>query len=71
MPLSTQQVVDCSNNGLTYGCNGGFLEGSYAYMQMKGVQTNTNYPFVSTVSGIEGKCKRDGGSFKITSFNNV
>jgi len=23
--LSTQQVVDCSTNGLTYGCNGGFL----------------------------------------------
>jgi hypothetical protein len=25
VPLSTQQVVDCSNNGLTYGCGGGFL----------------------------------------------
>ena len=23
--LSTQQVIDCSTNGLTYGCNGGFL----------------------------------------------
>ena len=35
--LSTQQVIDCSTNGLTYGCNGGFLEGSYAYMQIKGI----------------------------------
>lgn len=25
IPLSTQQVVDCSSNGLTYGCSGGFL----------------------------------------------
>ncbi len=25
VPLSTQQVIDCSTNGLTYGCNGGFL----------------------------------------------
>jgi len=25
VPLSTQQVIDCSNNGLTYGCGGGFL----------------------------------------------
>lgn len=25
VPLSTQQVIDCSSNGLTYGCSGGFL----------------------------------------------
>jgi hypothetical protein len=71
VPLSTQQVVDCSSNGLTYGCNGGFLEGSYTYMQMKGIQTDSNYPYTSAVSGISGTCKREGGTFKVISFKNV
>jgi C1A family cysteine protease len=25
VPLSVQQVIDCSSNGLTYGCKGGYL----------------------------------------------
>jgi hypothetical protein len=25
LPLSTQQIVDCPTNGLTFGCDGGFL----------------------------------------------
>ncbi len=52
VPLSTQQVIDCSTNGLTYGCNGGFLEGSFSFMQMKGIQTEVNYPYTSAASGI-------------------
>ena len=25
LPLSIQQVIDCSDNGLTFGCQGGYL----------------------------------------------
>lgn len=25
IPLSIQQIIDCTNNGLTFGCNGGYL----------------------------------------------
>ena len=32
--LSVQQIVDCSDNGLTFGCYGGYLEGALTYMQM-------------------------------------
>ena len=35
--LSHQQIVDCGNEQLSFGCRGGYLEGAYAYMQMKGV----------------------------------
>lgn len=69
--LSTQQVIDCSTNGLTYGCNGGFLQGSYAYMQVRGIQTDYNYPYVSASSGTANTCKKDGGTFKISSFKNI
>jgi len=71
VPLSTQQVVDCSTNGLTYGCNGGFLEGSYAYMQIKGIVSDVNYPYISANSGLSGTCKKEGGTFKVASFKNI
>lgn len=38
VPLSVQQIIDCVNNSLTFGCNGGFLEGAFTYMQMSGIQ---------------------------------
>lgn len=37
IPLSVQQVIDCTDNGLTYGCNGGYLEGSLTQIQMHGI----------------------------------
>jgi hypothetical protein len=55
MPLSTQQVIDCSNNGLTYGCGGGFLEGSLAYMQLEGITTAYSYPYTSERSGVANR----------------
>jgi len=35
--LSIQQVIDCTTNDLTYGCNGGYLEGALTYIQMNGI----------------------------------
>jgi hypothetical protein len=40
-------------------------------MQIKGIQTDSNYPYTSAVSGIAGTCKTDGGAFKINSFKNI
>ncbi len=64
-------MIDCSTNGLAYGCNGGFLEGSYAYIQMKGIRTEKDYPYISALSGVEGTCKINGGPFKIAYFKNI
>lgn len=47
VPLSVQQIVDCADNGLTYGCHGGFLEGAYSYVQMNGLMTDYSYPYGS------------------------
>jgi len=45
VPLSVQQVIDCANKGLTYGCSGGFIEGAYAYMQTIGLTTDFQYKY--------------------------
>ena len=37
--LSVQQIIDCTTNRLTFGCNGGYLEGSLTYIQMHGIVT--------------------------------
>lgn len=63
--LSVQQIVDCVDNGLTYGCHGGFLEGSYTYIQMKGVASEYVYPYTAMENGQREKCKFHGGPFKL------
>ena len=70
--LSAQQMIDCSDNGLTDGCNGGFLEGALAFLQKNGLTTEKNYPYSSAMSGIPGSCKRTTGTkFKLKSFKNI
>jgi C1A family cysteine protease len=52
--LSAQQMIDCSNNGLTDGCNGGFIEGAYAFLQKNGLNLEKDYPYASMLSGTPG-----------------
>lgn len=54
--LSVQQIIDCVDNGLTFGCNGGYLEGAFTYMQLNGVTTEQSYPYQSANSGRTRKC---------------
>ena len=67
--LSTQQLLDCPNNGLTFGCQGGFLEGAYSYMQYAGITTDFAYSYTASKGP---KCKfNGGGAFKISSFSTI
>jgi hypothetical protein len=47
--LSIQEIIDCTKNSLTFGCNGGFLEGSFAEMVEPGVVTEYTYPYDSLI----------------------
>lgn len=68
-PLSAQQMIDCSDNGLTDGCNGGFIEGAYAFLQNNGLTTEKEYPYASMLSGTPGKCKSiTRNIYKLSSF---
>jgi C1A family cysteine protease len=69
--LSVQQVIDCTDNGLTFGCRGGYLEGALTQIQMKGIVSETAYPFTSGSKGFEGNCKVQTGSFKVKSFSTI
>lgn len=70
--LSVQQVVDCDNSGLTFGCDGGFLEGSYIFLKNKGVATEFVYPYLSSLNGMAGVCKTNiSGPFKIASYKSI
>jgi hypothetical protein len=71
LPLSVQQVVDCADNGLTFGCRGGYLEGAYTYLQTNGVVLESAYPYTYQNSSIAGKCKQQGGPFKLGSFTPI
>lgn len=37
--LSVQQIIDCGENDLSYGCEGGFLEGPFNYLLNNGITT--------------------------------
>ena len=39
LEFSVQQIIDCSNNSLSFGCDGGFLEGPFSYLLNHGVTT--------------------------------
>merc|ERR1719155_19111 len=48
-----QQLVDCSTNGGSQGCNGGFNQYGIAYIGQTGVTSESSYPYKAT----DGTCR--------------
>jgi C1A family cysteine protease len=56
--LSPQQVVSCDTKTGDEGCNGGWPEWAYEYIEKAGgLTTEALYPYTSGTSGETGKCK--------------
>ena len=53
--LSAQHLVSCDTGN--FGCNGGYLNKAWAFMQ-KGVMTDACYPYTSGTTGQDGKCQK-------------
>lgn len=71
VPFSIQQVVECSDNGLTFGCRGGYLEGAFTYLQTHGVVLEKIYPYNLEGASRAGKCRQKGGPFKLKAFSAI
>lgn len=65
--MSAQQLVSCDKT--SYGCEGGYPDKSWAYIQNKGTVSETCYPYTSGKTQQTGKCmtvnnrcKKDAGA---------
>ncbi|KAL7243595.1 hypothetical protein ACSBR1_015904 [Camellia fascicularis] len=69
--LSEQELVDCDRSGKDAGCEGGYMEGGFAFIvQNKGIATETIYPYSAT----DGTCntkKEASHAAKISGYENV
>jgi cathepsin L len=57
-------LVDCSNDYGNSGCNGGQLQGAFAYIKDLGLSTEKEYPYVARPQS----CKKNDGNYRISNF---
>ncbi|GMH07286.1 hypothetical protein Nepgr_009126 [Nepenthes gracilis] len=50
--LSEQELVDCDKSN--QGCNGGYMEKAFTFIQHNGITTEENYPYTGTPATITG-----------------
>ncbi|KAF8008061.1 hypothetical protein BT93_K1900 [Corymbia citriodora subsp. variegata] len=50
--LSEQELVDCDVGGQDQGCEGGWMDSAFQFVEKHGLTTETNYPY----KGTDGKC---------------
>ena len=62
--FSEQQLVDCSGDYGSFGCHGGFVQGSFNYVKDRGIVTEDEYPY----KGVKQNCTMSTGKFKISGF---
>ncbi|KDP31767.1 hypothetical protein JCGZ_12228 [Jatropha curcas] len=53
--LSEQELVDCDTHNDSQGCNGGFMETAFTYIQKQGLSIEDDYPY----EGKDGNCHKN------------
>jgi len=68
LDLSEQQLVDCDKDQ-DQGCNGGWMDNAFQYLQSHGIEREADYPYTAR----DGKCKYNDskGVFKVASFKDI
>lgn len=70
VPLSEQQLVDCSKNDGNSGCRGGDMDAAFTYLETNAACTEDSYPYVAQ----EGTCQNCTAAFPagtVTGFKDV
>ncbi|CAH1174073.1 unnamed protein product [Phaedon cochleariae] len=70
IPLSVQQLIDCSTSYGNHGCNGGLTISGFKYIQYNGLESEADYPF----RGVDTTCKANGygrSVVKLTGYKQV
>ncbi|ENN80696.1 hypothetical protein HUJ04_011681 [Dendroctonus ponderosae] len=62
--LSEQQLVDCTYGTVNFGCDGGYLEETFPYIQETGLEAEASYPYKAR----DGTCKFDASKV-VTKIN--
>jgi C1A family cysteine protease len=60
LTLSKQQIVDCSADYTTFGCQSGSRNGTLTYIRDKGLTTQASYPY----KGVKNTCQKETGEYK-------
>ena len=58
--LSEQQIIDCSADYTTFGCQGGSRNGTLIFIREKGLTLNSAYPY----KGVKNTCQKETGEYK-------
>lgn len=58
--LSKQQIVDCSADYTTFGCQSGSRNGTLTYIREKGLTLESDYPY----KGVKNNCQKQTGEYK-------
>ena len=58
--LSEQQIIDCSADYTTFGCQGGSRNGTLIYIREKGLTTGAQYSY----KGVKRNCQKENGQYK-------
>ena len=71
LDLSEQSLVSCDTNN--FGCIGGFLDRTMSYLQTIGIPLETDAPYTSGETGIDGTCTAamQQNTYRVTDFEHV
>jgi cathepsin L len=67
--FSEQQLVDCSHESGNEGCNGGFMDQAFTYIQKNGIESEASYPYLAYDFDCKYDAKKVAGTVK--SYNKV